>query len=414
MNAFIVPIGDEVLIGQITDTNSAWIAQQLNLQGISVRHAMSVSDSHGEIIKALEYALSQADVVFVTGGLGPTKDDITKKAIADFLGVEMFFHDDTWLRIQKIFERLGRPTGEAHYNQCYMPEGVEILTNNMGTAPGMWFDVQGKVIISMPGVPSEMKYIMTNEALPRLKTRFAGSPIAHRTILTAGTGETELADLLSDFEQNLPDGLKLAYLPAFAQVRLRLTGRMEDEIALHAILDKKASEMEQIVSKFAYGRDEQNIESVIGDLLRAKGKTVSTAESCTGGLISHRITSIPGSSDYFIGSIIAYSYEAKKKHLGVSQNTLTEFGAVSEECVKEMVTGALAAMETDYAISISGIAGPSGSTPEKPVGTIWIAVGNQEKTITRKLSLNRNRAINIEYTANMALIMLLNFLKKMS
>ena len=411
MNAFIIPIGDEVLIGQITDTNSAWIAQQLNLQGISVRHAMSVSDSHDEIIKAISYALSQADVIFITGGLGPTKDDITKKAIADFLGVDMFFHEDTWIRIQKIFEKFGRPTNEAHYNQCYMPNGVEILNNNMGTAPGMWFDFKGKVIISMPGVPSEMKYIMTNEALPRLKARYPGSPIAHRTIMTAGTGETELADLLSNFEDNLHSDLKLAYLPAFAQVRLRLTGRGSDEEKLHILLDEKANEMESIVAKFAFGRDEQTLEEVIGVLLRNKKQTVATAESCTGGLISHRITSVPGSSDYFIGSIIAYAYEAKVKHLNVSIETLNQFGAVSEECVKEMILGILESMQTDYGIAISGIAGPGGGTPDKPVGTIWVAVGNKQRTITRKLSLNRTRAINIEYASNIALIMLLNLLK---
>lgn len=410
MNAFIIPIGDEVLIGQITDTNSAWIAQQLNLQGMSLRHAMSVSDNHSEIIKALDYALTQADVIFITGGLGPTKDDITKKAIADYLGVDMYFDEDTWIRIQKIFEKIGRPTGEAHYNQCFMPQGVQILTNNMGTAPGMWFEHKGKIIISMPGVPSEMKYIMEHEALPRLKTRFVGSPIAHRTILTAGTGETELANLLTNFEDTLPDGLKLAYLPSFAQVRLRLTGRGADEIKLHQLLDEKADEMEQIVVKYAFGRDEQTLEGVIGDMLRLRKKTISTAESCTGGLISHRITSVAGSSDYFLGSIIAYAYDAKIKHLGVSPDTLNTVGAVSDECVTQMVKGALSAMETDIAIAISGIAGPGGGTPDKPVGTIWIAVGNHERTVTRKLSLNRNRAINIEYASNVALIMVRHFL----
>jgi nicotinamide-nucleotide amidase len=412
MNAFIVPIGDEVLIGQIVDTNSAWIAQQLNLQGISVRHAMSVSDKHDEIIKSLQFALSQADVVFVTGGLGPTKDDITKKAIADMLGVEMFFHEETWVRIQKIFEKFGRPTGEAHYNQCYMPEGVTILTNNMGTAPGMWFETQGKIIISMPGVPSEMKYIMEKEALPRLKKRFEGLPIAHRTVLTAGTGETELAQILESFEENLPQNLKLAFLPAFAQVRLRLTGRDKDEAALHLLLDEKAAEMEQLVAKFAFGREEETLEGVIGDLLKAKKQTLATAESCTGGLIAHRITGITGASEYFIGSIVAYAYDAKIKHLAVKEETLNTVGAVSEECVKQMVAGAIVAMESDYAIAVSGIAGPNGGTPEKPVGTIWIAVGNKEETVTRKISLNRNRAINVEYAANVALIMLLNFIKK--
>ncbi|MFZ4543498.1 MAG: competence/damage-inducible protein A [Saprospiraceae bacterium] len=412
MNAFIMPIGDEVLIGQVIDTNSSWIAQHLNLQGISIRHAMSVGDTHDEIIKGIGYGLSQADLLFITGGLGPTKDDITKKAIADFLGVEMFFHEETWIKIQKIFERLGKPAGDAHYEQCYMPEGVRILDNKMGTAPGMWFEYQGKVIISMPGVPTEMKYIMEYQALPLIKERFKGQPIAHRTILTAGAGETEIAALLEDFENKLPSHIKLAYLPAFSQVRLRLTGKGDDEKRLNQQLDEFANEMETLVSRFAFGRDDQSIESVIGDILRKKGKTIATAESCTGGLISHKIISIPGSSDYFTGSIIAYSYEAKMNLINVRKSTLEQYGAVSENCVREMVSGVLKATGADYAISISGIAGPGGGTEDKPVGTIWVAVGNANEIVARKISINRNRAINIEYSANVALAMMLNFLKR--
>lgn len=412
MNAFILPIGDEILIGQITDTNSTWIAQQLNLQGISLRHTMAVSDSHTEIIKGLSYAISQADVVFVTGGLGPTKDDITKKVIADFLGVEMFFHEETWVRIQEIFKKFNRPTTEAHYDQCYMPIGAEILTNNMGTAPGMWFEHEGKVIISMPGVPSEMKYIMTHEALPRLKERYSSLPIAHRTILTAGIGETDLANMLSSFEENLPSHLKLAYLPAFAQVRLRLTGKDIDEAALNLLLDEKAKEMEEIVSKYAFGRGEQTLEGVIGEMLKTQNKIVATAESCSGGLIAHKIASVPGASAYFNGSVVAYSYDAKKKHLGVKAETLETYGAVSEECVKEMVLGVLDSMNADFGIAVSGIAGPDGGTPDKPVGTIWIAVGDKELQLTRKISINRSRTINIESAANTALAMFWAYLKK--
>jgi nicotinamide-nucleotide amidase len=412
MNAFLLPVGDEILIGQIIDSNSAYIAQQLNLQGISVRHAMSISDKHNEIIKAITYAFTQADIIIMTGGLGPTKDDITKKAIADFLGVEMFFHEDTWYRIVKIFQKFGRETNESHRIQCFMPQGVEILTNKMGTAPGMWFEVNGKILISMPGVPSEMKYLMDNEVMPRLKEKIPGLPIAHRTILTAGVGETDLEKLLEDFENNLADNFKIAYLPSLGQVRLRLTGRHENETFLQQQLDENAMKMESIVAEYAYGRGEQTLEEVIGNTLRTQNKKIATAESCTGGLISHKITSVAGSSDYFIGSIIAYAYEAKVKHLNVKQNTLDTVGAVSEECVKEMVWGVIDAMEVDYGIAVSGIAGPGGGTPEKPVGTIWLAVGSKENIITRKISINRNRAINIEYAANIGLILLWQMLKK--
>ncbi len=412
MNAFILPVGDELLIGQVTDTNSTWIARQLNLLGINVRHAFSVGDTHEEIVKAIGYGLSQAEILIMTGGLGPTKDDITKKAIADFLGVELFFHEETWRKIRQIYERLGKTAGESSRIQCFLPQGAKILNNDVGTAPGMWFNYGQKVIISLPGVPSEMKYIMEMEALPLLQEHFPGEPIAHRTVLTAGAGETELAALLEDFENNLPESIKLAYLPAYGQVRLRLSGKGGDEKSLNAILDSKASEMEKIVSRFVFGRGEKSLESAIGEVLREHKMTIATAESCTGGLISHKLTSIPGSSDYFTGSIIAYAYEAKIKHLKVKPDTLEQFGAVSEECVREMISGILAAMDADYGISISGIAGPGGGTENKPVGTIWIAVGSKYKTVTRKIGFNRNRAINIEYASNAALAMMWNLLKE--
>ena len=410
MNAVIVPVGDEILIGQIVDSNSAWIAQQLNLQGIQVRHAFSVGDTHQDIIKALDYAISQADIVLMTGGLGPTKDDITKKAIADFLGEDLYFHEETWERIIKFFKQFGREPRESHKVQCYMPHSATILRNNMGTAPGMWFEYKGKIIVSMPGVPTEMKYLMEYEVLPRLKAQFPGTPIAHRTVLTAGTGETDLAEILKDFEENLPPYFKLAFLPAFAQVRLRLSASLEDETLLHQQLDEKASEMEQLVSQFAYGRDEQTLESVIGDLLKSKGQILATAESCTGGAIAKRIASIPGASAYYTGSCIAYSYEAKIKQLGVNPKTLETYGAVSQEVVSEMVQGCLSAFDANVAVAVSGIAGPDGGTPDKPVGTIWIAVGNKDKIVTHKLQLSRTRATNIDYTTNFALNMIRKFL----
>ncbi len=410
MNAMIVPVGDEILIGQIVDTNSAWIAQQLNLQGVNLRHTFAVSDNHEEIIKVLEYATSQADIVLMTGGLGPTKDDITKKAIADFLGDELYFHEETWGYILEFFKKFGRTPHEDHKVQCFMPTSAEIMRNKAGTAPGMWFNYNGKVIISMPGVPNEMKYLMTNEVLPRLKESFSGVPIAHRTIMTAGAGETDLSVLLKDFEANLPSDFKLAFLPAYAQVRLRLSASNIDEALLHTSLDQKAKEMETIVADFAYGRDDESLEVVIGEILKKQGRIIATAESCTGGRIAARLASVVGASEYYTGSIVAYSYEAKMKQLNVSADTLQIHGAVSAETVTEMVKGCLDVLSADVAIAVSGIAGPGGGTPEKPVGTIWIAVGSKDKIVTHKLSLGRTRDINIEYTTNFALNMVRKFL----
>ncbi len=403
MKAFILPIGDEVLIGQIVDSNSAWIAQQLNQQGLSVRHAMSVGDAREEIMDSLRFALSQADIVLITGGLGPTKDDITKKTIADFFGVGMTFHQNTWERIVDFFKKRNREPGEAHYNQCFMPDNALILTNTMGSAPGMWFEYEGKIIVSMPGVPSEMKYLMEAEVLPRLKTIFKGEPIEHRTIMTAGAGETDLAVLVKDFEQNLPDYLKLAYLPAYGLVRLRLTGRHADEAFLNKTIDEKADEMEKLVSRFAYARDGESLEENLGKILKAKGKTISTAESCTGGMIAQRITGISGASAYYQGSLVAYDNNVKINNLGVRVETIVAHGAVSEECVKEMVVGACRVLKTDMAIVTSGILGPGGGSPEKPVGLIWIGIGNAENTQTFKININRSRAINNDFATNTAL-----------
>jgi nicotinamide-nucleotide amidase len=410
MNAMIVPVGDEILIGQIVDTNSAWIAQQLNLQGVNLRHTFAVSDNHEEIIKVLDYATSQADIVLMTGGLGPTKDDITKKAIADFLGDELYFHEETWGYILEFFEKFGRTPHEDHKVQCFMPKSADILRNKAGTAPGMWFNYKGKVIISMPGVPNEMKYLMTNEVLPRLKTAFPGVPIAHRTIMTAGAGETDLSVLLKGFEENLSPDFKLAYLPSYAQVRLRLSASNADEAFLNTMLDEKANEIESLVAEYAFGREEISLEMTIGEILKKQGRIIATAESCTGGRIAARLASVVGASEYYTGSIVAYSYEAKMKQLSVSGDTLQTHGAVSAETVTEMVKGCLDALSADVAIAVSGIAGPGGGTPEKPVGTIWIAVGNKDHIQTHKLSLGRSRDINIEYTTNFALNMARKFL----
>lgn len=410
MKVHLLTVGDEILIGQIVDTNSAWMGQQLNLAGAEVVEISSVGDEKTGILAGIRHAFSNADLVLMTGGLGPTKDDITKVALAEFFDVEMVFDQPTYERIVRMFEMLGRPTSEAHKQQSYMPSNALILKNKMGTAPGMWFEYGEKVLVSMPGVPYEMKWIMENEVLPRLKTRFPSSPIAHRTIRTAGSGESQLASILESFEDHLPPFIKLAYLPSPANVKLRLTGRNKDEKILHEVLDEKKSELLEIVKDYAYGFEEETLEAVIGNILKEKKLSLATAESCTGGYLAHLITSVPGSSAYYKGSIIAYANEVKIRELGVAEQTLETHGAVSEETVTEMVRGALKVLNTDLAVATSGIAGPDGGTPEKPVGTIWIAVGSEEKIITHKLQLGKERMRNIEYTATFALHLLYRFI----
>jgi nicotinamide-nucleotide amidase len=410
MTAYLLTVGDEILIGQITDTNSAWMAQQLNLQGIRIAGKSSVGDVHPSIIEAMDYAWSKADLVLVTGGLGATKDDITKKAIAEYFGVEMVFHDETWKRLQYFFKKLGKTPNEMNKNGCFMPQNAEILTNDRGLAPAMWFEKGGKVMVSMPGVPYEMMHLMTDRVLPRLKKSFPVSPVVHRTLMTAGEGETGLAALLSDFEDALPNNIKLAYLPAFNQVRLRLTATGSDETALNKQIDIEKAKMETIVSKFVYGYDDEPLAKAIGRMLVDKKMTLATAESCTGGYLSAQLTANAGSSAYFKGGVIAYHNDLKTNLLGVQTATLDEHGAVSEATVREMVQGALHATSADIAIAVSGIAGPGGGSATKPVGTIWVAVGNQTHTRVAHLTIDRGRNRNVEYAANVALNLVRVFL----
>jgi nicotinamide-nucleotide amidase len=410
MTAYILTIGDEILIGQITDTNSAWMAQQLNTQGIRIVGKTSVGDIHEEIIEAVRYALTKADLILLTGGLGATKDDITKKALAEYFNVPMVFHDETFNRMTYFFKKINRTVSEMNKNGCFMPENALILPNDKGLAPGMWFTEKGKVLVSMPGVPYEMKHLMTDRVLPRLRKSFPMSPIVHRTLLIAGEGETVLAEKLSDFEDALPSNVKLAYLPSLGTVRLRLTARGDDEAFLNTQLDALKVDLEKVVGYALAGYDDDTMPVAMGRMLTSQGLTLGIAESCTGGYLSHLMTTVSGSSAYFEGSVIVYSYNLKQKLLNVSKDMLDTEGAVSEKCVQDMVQGTLDALNVDVAIAISGIAGPHGGTPEKPVGTVWVAVGNREKTITYKINLDRGRLKNIEYAANTALNLLRKFL----
>ncbi len=412
MTISIITIGDEILIGQIIDTNSAWMAQQLNGVGASIQKIYSVSDTKEGIVTALDQALAQTDVVLMTGGLGPTKDDITKKTIADFLSTDMVFHEETWERIQGLFKRLKRTPLPAHREQCYMPRAATILLNKKGTAPGMWFEKDGKVIVSMPGVPHEMKYLMEYEILPKLIQTFQGTPIVHRTILTVGEGESRIANKIEAVAKTLPDYIKLAFLPGLGKVRLRLSATGDHVDQLERELDQHVRAIEQIIPELIYGYGNNSLESVIGQMLRDRQLTVGTAESCTGGLLAHQISSVPGASGYFEGSIVAYSYDLKKKLLGVKSETLADYGAVSEETVIEMAKGALQTLGTDIAVSISGIAGPGGGTPDKPVGTVWLAIAGKGHTKAIKLQLGKDRQRNIDYTCVAGLNMIRLFINK--
>ncbi len=403
MKAHILTIGDEILIGQIIDTNAAWMGEYLSLNGVEVTGMSTTSDTKDSIVESLEQALKRVDVVLMSGGLGPTKDDVTKKTLADYFQQELLYHEKTFQNLKRILEKFGRSPNDSHKAQCYLPEGAIILNNKMGTAPGMWFEKNGKVIISMPGVPYEMKYLVKQEVVPKLLNKFETSPFLFKTIQTAGEGESRIAEKISSYLEGVPKNFSMAYLPSLGKVRLRLGVKGDDLVKMKKDLDHHVSKLVDLLPNLVFGYDKDTLASTLGEKLKASKLTLSCAESCTGGFVSHKITSVPGSSAYFKGSIIAYSNDVKNADLNVNKETLDKFGAVSEETVQEMVLGALRAFDTDLGVSISGIAGPSGGTASKPVGTIWIAIGNNENIETFKLNLGKDRLKNIEYTANFAL-----------
>jgi nicotinamide-nucleotide amidase len=411
MLAEIITIGDEILIGQIVDTNSAWMARQLNDAGIRVKQISSVSDDRQHILTALAEAAVRADIILITGGLGPTKDDITKKTLAEFFGVGMVENEDALNNVYRIFERYKRPMLEINRLQAQVPQNSEVLVNKNGTAPGMWFDSNGKIYVSMPGVPFEMMYLMEEEVIPKLKTRFKLPVIIHKTILTVGEGESFLAERIADIEDALPPYIKLAYLPKLGQVRLRLSGYGEDESMLKKAINESASKIIDRVKDVVVAEEDLPLEKVILDHMAAKGFTLSVAESCTGGYISHLFTQHAGSSQVFFGGAVSYSYELKESILGVKNETLWQYGAVSEQTVTEMVEGAILNFKSDYAIAVTGIAGPGGGLPDKPVGTVWIAVASAKETVAKKFTFGNRRQQNIERSATTALAMLNNLLK---
>ena len=405
MNCEIITIGDELLIGQVIDTNSAWMAEQLNQIGIRVEQITSISDQREHILTTLKEASLRADVIFMTGGLGPTRDDITKNTLCEYFNTHLIFNEDAFENIKRIFKTRGFRLTELNRAQAEVPENCTMLLNINGTAPGMWFEKNGKIYISMPGVPFEMKALMTDNILPRLADHSPVS-IIHRTILTQGVGESFLAAQIEAWETALPSSIKLAYLPQPGIVRLRLTASGTDKAWLEQTLLEETNKLYALIPQYIFGEGEDTMELVVGNLLKAQNYSLATAESCTGGYIAHLITSIPGSSAYFKGSVVAYSNEIKELMLGVSPQTLEKYGAVSEETVFEMASGIIRQFKTDCAIAVSGIAGPDGGTEEKPVGTIWVCVITPKGTETRKFTFGDHRGRNIRRTAMAALDML--------
>lgn len=406
MLAEIITIGDEILIGQIVDTNSAWMAQQLNAEGIHLKQVSSVADDPAAIIVALTLASGRADVIFVTGGLGPTKDDVTKQAMAIYFDCGLRRDLQVLAHVESIFQRSNRPMLEINRQQADVLDKSEVLFNALGTAPGMWIFHKEKTYIIMPGVPFEMKHVMQEHVLPRLRQAPGRLPIWHHTVLTGGIGESFLAKEIADIEAALPQHIHLAYLPKPGLVRLRLTAIGDDLDMLKHETQAIAKQLAERIGEHFLADHDTSLEVLIRDSMQQAGLLLATAESCTGGNIARLITALPGSSSVFEGGAVTYSNATKMQLLDVKKQTLENHGAVSEETVREMAVGAQANFKVDYAIAVSGIAGPDGGTPEKPVGLVWIAVAGKHGIIARKYVYGNDRATNIERASAAALFML--------
>jgi nicotinamide-nucleotide amidase len=405
--AELLTIGDEILYGQIVDTNSQWMSVELSNAGIKVIRKTTVGDQEAEILTAFAEAEKRADIVLITGGLGPTNDDLTKPCLAKYFNCEVKIHEEALAEVTEFFTSRGRELTEINRQQAALPVCCEKVTNVLGTAPGMWFERNGKVFVSMPGVPHEMKRMMTDLVVPKLKKTFQTPAIYHKVIRTVGIGESFLAQKIVEWENALPPHIKLAYLPSLGEVKLRLTGIGNTTEELEKETELLTEKLRDRVGQFIYGYGEEPLEVAIGKKLLDKKLTIAIAESCTGGYLSHLVTSVAGSSSYFLGSIIPYDYAIKMRQLGVKPETLEQYGAVSEETIREMANLVRAKFNTDIGVATSGIAGPGGATPEKPVGTVWIAYSDKHQTVTRKLQLSKERLLNIK----MASIAVLNLVR---
>ena len=413
MEADLITIGDEILIGQIVDTNSAWMAQKLNDEGINVREITSISDQPEHIIATLTESGKKTSIVLVTGGLGPTKDDRTKSALCTFFGTQLIENKDALDNVIQMLMPRGVVINQLNREQALVPATATVLQNKQGTAPGLWFEHDGTIFVFMPGVPFEMKYLMEHEVLPRIQKLFNTSTIIHRTVLTQGLPESMLAERIAGWEDQLPKSISLAYLPSPQYIRLRLSARGENKEALLQLLEQNIKSLIEIIPDHIFGYEDDTMAGNLGKILKEKGLTVSVAESCTGGNIAHFFTENPGSSEYFKGGVVAYSNELKVKILGVNPEIITAKGAVSKEVVEAMANSARQLLDTDYAIATSGIAGPDGGTPDKPVGTVWIAVATPDSVISKSYNFGNNRERNIIRSSQTALNMLrLMLLKK--
>ncbi|MDR0348528.1 MAG: CinA family nicotinamide mononucleotide deamidase-related protein [Tannerella sp.] len=413
MEIAIITIGDELLIGQVIDTNAAFMANVLNENGFRIVCKIAVGDVKQDIISAIETAKSKAGIVLITGGLGPTKDDITLRTLCDFFGCELHFSESVYANIERLFSGNGSVMNPLTRNQAMVPDQCTVIQNQLGTAPCIWFERNGFVLVSMPGVPFEMEWLMTNEIVPRLKEKYQRDIyILHHTYWVSGFSESSLALLLDDFESRLPCFVKLAYLPQSGIIRLRLSVYAKQADEADKTVNELKIQLESLLGEHIIVDKDMNLEVWIGEKLRERHMTAGTAESCTGGAIASLLTSVPGSSDYFPGSIVAYANSVKQQVLGVSSNDLAQYGAVSKTVVEQMARGALRVLNCDYAIATSGIAGPGGGTAEKPAGTVWIAVANKNRVVSEVYSFHTNRTQNIKRAVTYSLLALLEMLNQ--
>ncbi|MGY6743002.1 MAG: competence/damage-inducible protein A [Cecembia sp.] len=406
VRAEILSIGDEILYGQIVDTNSHWISQELDKIGVRVVRRSTIGDNRESILEAFGNAEKRADIILMTGGLGPTNDDLTKPLLAEYFNCEIALVPEALEAVRNFFEKRGRELTPLNRLQAHLPTKCTYIPNELGTAPGMWFHEKGKIWMSMPGVPHEMKKLMSDHVIPKIKEVFPLPHIYHKVIKTVGIGESWLSELIKDWENKLPNHIKLAYLPSLGQVKLRLTGFGDDMNSLEDEVEKEIQKVKPLIDKYIYGYNKETLEEAVGRLLKLNKKKVAFAESCTGGYISHLITTIPGSSDYFQGGLIPYHNVFKNRLLEVDDKILKEKGAVSEETVVLMAENVRKMFDADFGLASSGIAGPGGGWAEKPVGTVWIACAQKGKTFTKKLQLTQDRLLNIQLTGVAVLNML--------
>ena len=410
MDVAIINIGDELLIGQVVNTNASTMSKLLTEAGMEVRKTMVVGDVYKDIRVAVDEAMRESDAVLVTGGLGPTKDDITKKLLCEYSDSELVESEVALENVRRIFKARGYELTPVNRAQALVPKCCKVLNNDLGTAPCMWFGRDGKVLVSLPGVPFEMEWLMRNRVIPKLQETFQTETIINKNILVQGIGESFLSDLIEPWELSLPKNIKLAYLPVAGMVKLRLTARITPEVPEIPEIPELLKGLYALASQYIVGEDCETLDELVHKTLVERGKTLATAESCTGGNIARLLTAQAGASAYFKGGVVAYSNEVKESALGVKHETLEAHGAVSEETVRQMVEGVRERLGADYAIATTGIAGPSGGTPEKPVGTVWVAVCNNEKTVTQLMHYGDRRQQTIDRTTNQAFSMLMKLL----